>query len=276
MIKEEEYPPFLFDPEKVDMSTWNWDDPSSWPWSDSKFEGLHDSQSLKFIFQGIPEDRLRKVFVSGLEHGNSSVGYMILNIVSLREHNRICEVLKAANPSWDDERLFQTARNTMIVLLLNVVLGDYINHITPLKFPFFVQTGVAEKESWYRTNWITLEFNLLYRWHSMVPEHIEVSEKKYKFSDYRSNPNMVFDHGLGPLITSSSRQLAGRIGLKNTHEFFFQSFPIDTGKPEPDRRSIQDRTVEMARAFKLQPMNCLLYTSPSPRDLSTSRMPSSA
>ena len=28
--------------------------------------------------------------------------------------------------------------------------------------------------------------------------------------------------------------------------------------------------------YNAQPTNCLLYTSPSPRDLSTSRMPSSA
>ena len=33
--------------------------------------------------------------------------------------------------------------------------------------------------------------------------------------------------------------------------------------------------IELLSGFK-QPGNCLLYTSPSPRDLSTSRMPSSA
>ena len=33
---------------------------------------------------------------------------------------------------------------------------------------------------------------------------------------------------------------------------------------------------ENSGAFRPRPWNCLLYTSPSPRDLSTSRMPSSA
>ena len=33
---------------------------------------------------------------------------------------------------------------------------------------------------------------------------------------------------------------------------------------------------EVRRFFKVQMQTCLLYTSPSPRDLSTSRMPSSA
>jgi len=39
------------------------------------------------------------------------------------------------------------------------------------------------------------------------------------------------------------------------------------------------QTIENAgksRAFEIKIKDCLLYTSPSPRDLSTSRMPSSA
>lgn len=32
----------------------------------------------------------------------------------LREHNRVCDVLKAEHPTWDDEQLFQTARLVII------------------------------------------------------------------------------------------------------------------------------------------------------------------
>ena len=50
-------------------------------------------------------------------------------------------------------------------------------------------------------------------------------------------------------------------------------------------RSLEDAELESIKAaflqfgfliFPGQHLNCLLYTSPSPRDLSTSRMPSSA
>ena len=37
-----------------------------------------------------------------------------------------------------------------------------------------------------------------------------------------------------------------------------------------------DESVDVAIRLGVDPKNCLLYTSPSPRDLSTSRMPSSA
>ena len=37
-----------------------------------------------------------------------------------------------------------------------------------------------------------------------------------------------------------------------------------------------DRPMQEVELARLRPIVCLLYTSPSPRDLSTSRMPSSA
>ena len=40
--------------------------------------------------------------------------------------------------------------------------------------------------------------------------------------------------------------------------------------------NVNPRWESQDAAFFVKHMNCLLYTSPSPRDLSTSRMPSSA
>jgi len=42
----------------------------------------------------------------------------------LREHNRLCTMLERDNPGWDDERVFQTARNINIVLLIKLVVED--------------------------------------------------------------------------------------------------------------------------------------------------------
>ncbi|MFD0395683.1 peroxidase family protein [Streptomyces nogalater] len=76
---------------------------------------------------------------------------MALNVLFLREHNRVAGVLAAAHPDWDDERLFQTTRNTLIVLMIRVMLEEYINHITPYHFGFVLDPvrtdrGVAPGE----------------------------------------------------------------------------------------------------------------------------------
>lgn len=41
-------------------------------------------------------------------------GLMMYATIWLREHNRVCDVLKEVHPDWDDERLFQTTRLILI------------------------------------------------------------------------------------------------------------------------------------------------------------------
>lgn len=38
-------------------------------------------------------------------------GLFMMNTVMLREHNRVCDVLVEEHPEWEDEQLFQTAKN---------------------------------------------------------------------------------------------------------------------------------------------------------------------
>ena len=38
----------------------------------------------------------------------------MMNTLFLREHNRLAGMLAAKNPTWDDDRLFETARNIII------------------------------------------------------------------------------------------------------------------------------------------------------------------
>jgi prostaglandin-endoperoxide synthase 2 len=246
-IGGEVYPPYLFD---SDATTKN-----NWVFSDPAFETMHRRETLEFIFQSTPESRLKHMFATGLEQGNSNVGYTLLVTIFLREHNRICDVMAAAHPDWDDERLFQTARNVMTVILLKIVAGDYVAHISSVDFPFKVVPGMAEKESWYRTNRISIEFDMLYRWHSMVPEQLMIEGNGYTSDQYCNNPDMLVQYGVDRLVTAASRQYTGRIGMKNTPAMFFMPMPRHLPDGSVDNRSIHERTVQMGRDFKLQPYN---------------------
>jgi prostaglandin-endoperoxide synthase 2 len=174
------------------------------------------------VFARVDTERRRKAYATGLERGNSTIGYAAISTLFLREHNRICGDLAAQNPGWDDERLFQTARMINIVLLMKVVVEDYINHIAGRRI-FKLDPTFAESRNWYRTNWIAIEFDLLYRWHGLVPSELAAGGETYPASDYRNNNALLETLGLHGVLDATSNQAAGRIGLFNTPDFLLQA-----------------------------------------------------
>jgi prostaglandin-endoperoxide synthase 2 len=194
---------------------------------------------LDIMLDGFPMDRRAKLYATGLERGNSSVGYVAISTVFMREHNRICDELRKRNPSWGDERLFQTARNINIVLLLKLVVEDYINHILGHRL-FRLDPSFAEERHWYRANWIALEFDLLYRWHGLAPDEITVAGRALKPQDFRYNNALLESVEIGTIIESASSQPAGRIGLFNTPKYLWLA---------------EYNSLKMSRDFRLRPYN---------------------
>jgi len=183
--------------------------------------------------------RTAKLYATGLERGNSSIGYSAISTIFLREHNRIADELKKNNPSWTDERLFQTARNINIVLLLKLVVEDYINHILGERV-LLLDHEFAEQESWYRPNWMALEFDLLYRWHGLPPDTIEIPGGTLAHSEFRHNNALLEELGVGAVIEAASRQAAGAIHLRNTPVYLLAA---------------EYQALQMGRDLRVQPYN---------------------
>jgi prostaglandin-endoperoxide synthase 2 len=239
LIGSEEFPVFLFQERKPG-------EPLSFK---PEFHGLYDERFvIDTILGGVPDDRLDTVFAVGLEHGNSTIGNTILNTLFLREHNRVAGVLAEAHPDWDDDRLFETARMVMIVLLLKLVVEEYIRHIGPFDFPIEAVPFIADEERWNRPNWIAIEFNLLYRWHMLVPDAIDDDGTKLGSSEFTNNNPLVISRGIEELVTQCSRNRAGKIGLRNTPAFL-----VDRWTPE--RPSLEERSVALMRAARLRSFN---------------------
>ncbi|WP_375512030.1 peroxidase family protein [uncultured Nostoc sp.] len=168
-----------------------------------------------------PPEKKQKLFAMGLEveRANVQIGYVMLNVLSLREHNRVCDLLAKNYPTWDDERLFQTARNIVMAEFLKIVLEDYINHITPYHFQFFTDPLAFTDEKWYRHNWMSVEFSLVYRWHSMLPDTLMYNGQKLPMPASMWNNDMIINKGLGAIFEESCSQPAAQLSLFNTPEF---------------------------------------------------------
>ncbi|MEU5843025.1 peroxidase family protein [Rhodococcus sp. NPDC047139] len=241
IIKDAEYPPFLFAARE----------PGETPTIAPQFNGLHDEEYLLgTILRLCPDERKSSVFAVGLEHGNSTIGNTVLNVLFLREHNRIAGLLETAYPEWDDDRLFETTRNIMIVLLLKIVIEEYIKHIGPFDFPIEFVPFIADGERWNRTNWCAIEFNLLYRWHSLIPDSVVFDSRRMCSSEFVDNNPLVLDRGVDSIIEQFSRQKASRIGLGNTPAFLVDRNPLC-----PERESVEERTVQLMRQARLRSYN---------------------
>ena len=173
----------------------------------------------------------------------------MMNTVFFREHNRIAAELAETYPAWDDDRVFQTARNTMIVLTLKLVVEEYIRHIAPFDLPLQVVPRLAELERWNRPNWCAVEFDLLYRWHQLTPDTIRIGADDVPVWQLVNNNPLVLAEGVETLMAACSRQRAGKIGLRNTPAF------LTDRSGAGNNPSVEERTVALMRAARLSSYN---------------------
>jgi len=188
------------------------------------FDAIYGSTSQN----PLTEEQKAKLFATGLERGNAILGHNVIGIIFLREHNSICEQLKQTFIDWDDARLFHTARIINTVILMKLVIEDYVNHIAGLDVlrcdPSFV-----EKQKWYRAPWIAAEFNLLYRWHGLIPDHFEYQGGSQAF---RQNHGFIEKEGLANILEAATQQKAGTISLGGVPDFMLpaEKQMIDKGR----------------------------------------------
>lgn len=165
---------------------------------------------------------LSTLFAMGGDRANANPQVAMMNILFLREHNRLAGLLERDNPGWDDDRVFETARNIVIVMFIKIVVEEYINHINTSVFRFRADPRVAWNADWNRPNWMTVEFGLLYRWHSLVPEQIRWGGKDVGGHELLLDNRRLIDGGLANAFVAVSANPATRLGLHNSASFLIE------------------------------------------------------
>lgn len=213
IIDGEEYAPFFYLPDLSDIRPEFRKGPNS--------EGLDIPLGMDIRTDGdkVSPEQFKVVFAFGGDRANATPFVSMLNTLFLREHNRLARELETRNPAWNDERVFQTARNIIIPMFIKIVVEEYINHINPAPFKLRADPSVAWDARWNRPNWITAEFSLLYRWHSLIPDQIQwPARDPIPMWAFPRDNRPLLQVGLAAAFVATAGQPAGELGALNTSQ----------------------------------------------------------
>ncbi|CAM9578711.1 unnamed protein product, partial [Lampetra fluviatilis] len=213
----------------------------------------------------------RARFAVGHESFGLVPGLMMFSTLWLREHNRVCAILREDHPEWDDERLFQTARLVLIGQTIKIVIEDYVQHLSGYHFRLKFDPELLFRENFQYRNRIAAEFNHLYHWHPLMPDAFALQGRVVRYPQFLFNNSVLLEHGVEGLVDSFARQQAGRIGggknihssvlrvavagIKHSRQMRFQSFNAYRRRfGLKSYRSFEDVTGETEMAAELREM----------------------
>ncbi|XP_066533813.1 prostaglandin G/H synthase 2a [Hoplias malabaricus] len=150
-------------------------------------------------------------FAVGHEAFGLVPGLMMYATLWLREHNRVCDIMKQEHPDWDDERIFQTTRLILIGQTIKIVIEDYVQHLSGYHFKLKFDPELLFNQKFQYQNRIAAEFNTLYHWHPLMPDAFHIQNQVYSFPQFLFNNSIVTEHGISNLVESFTKQTAGRI-----------------------------------------------------------------
>uniref|UniRef100_UPI003AAFBE56 phosducin-like protein n=1 Tax=Centroberyx gerrardi TaxID=166262 RepID=UPI003AAFBE56 len=130
----------------------------------------------------------------------------------LREHNRVCDVLKAEHPTWDDEQLFQTTRLIVIGETIRIVIEEYVQHLSGYLLQLKFDPTMLFNSQFQYGNRIALEFSHLYHWHPLMPDSFFIDGDELSYQQFLFNTSVLTHYGVEKLVDAFSRQVAGQIG----------------------------------------------------------------
>lgn len=170
---------------------------------------VEEAPVLMHYPRGIP---LQSQMAVGQEVFGLLPGLMLYATLWLREHNRVCDLLKAEHPTWGDEQLFQTTRLILIGETIKIVIEEYVQQLSGYFLQLKFDPELLFSAQFQYRNRIAVEFNQLYRWHPLMPDTFKVGSQEYSYEQFLFNTSMLVDYGVEALVDAFSRQSAGRIG----------------------------------------------------------------
>lgn len=147
-------------------------------------------------------------FVAGDVRANEQPSLLCLHTVFVREHNRLCDELAAANPSWSDEALYQRAKKIVGAQLQAITYNEFLPALgvdmgAYTGYDHNVNPGILNSFS-------TAAFRM---GHTMVSEHLMKMDEgsgdteEIHLTEAFFNPDLVAQDGLEPFFMGMAHKM---------------------------------------------------------------------
>ncbi|XP_029392868.1 prostaglandin G/H synthase 1 isoform X2 [Mus pahari] len=200
-----------------------------------------DNLERQYHLRLFKDGKLKYQMAVGQEVFGLLPGLMLFSTIWLREHNRVCDLLKEEHPTWDDEQLFQTTRLILIGETIKIVIEEYVQHLSGYFLQLKFDPELLFRVQFQYRNRISMEFNHLYHWHPLMPNSFQVGSQEYSYEQFLFNTSMLVDYGVEALVDAFSRQRAGRIGGGRNFDYHVLHVAVDV--------------IKESREMRLQPFN---------------------
>jgi hypothetical protein len=159
-----------------------------------------------------------ELFLAGDVRANENIELTSLHTLFVREHNRVADALANANPTWNDEKLYQEARKYVIAEIQSITYNEFLpallgqNAMKEYRgYNSRVNAGIANEFS-------TAAFRV---GHTMLGNDIEfldndeneVHEEVGLFESF-FNPNLLKETGIDPVLKYLATDLAEEIDVQ--------------------------------------------------------------
>lgn len=91
------------------------------------------------------------------------------------------------------------------------MIEDYVQHLSGYHFKLKFDPELLFNQRFQYQNRIASEFNTLYHWHPLMPDTFHIEEMEYNYKQFVFNTSVVTEHGIGSLVESFTKQVAGRV-----------------------------------------------------------------
>lgn len=170
-----------------------------------------------------------ELFVCGEYRCNENPVLLCLQILFLREHNRVAGVLNKKYPKWSDEKIFQEARKYVVALMQKITYYEYLPSLIGRKFPKY--TGYNPKVNPSVHAFFSV---VAHRFgHSVVNDHVdtyELDEKKvvesFELREYFFDPEPLETRGISGILKGAALTLGGEVDgyvVEDLRSFLFGS-----------------------------------------------------